>query len=263
MERKNTSRLSAIQTCWALVFDAHAGKGDAIVSAQERLLMRYYRSVVRYMNALVRDPDVADELTHEFVVRFLRGDLRQANPSRGRFRDLLKKALRNLAIDYWRRKQTEKKTRAGARPLKDSQKPAPFSDEAEADELFLRDWRTEIMGQASRALARLDDRRGQQYFAILHFKAAHPKKHSKELAPLFGASVGKPMTATAFRQSLRRAREKYADLLIAEVARSLHTADADAIEAELIELALLSFCRRSMLKLRGAKIVERGKKRKP
>src|SRR5262249_42324166 len=60
------------------------------------------------LRAMVRDDDAAEELTQEFAVRFLRGDFRQADPSRGRFRDLLKRALRHLAIDYWRRQRAEK-----------------------------------------------------------------------------------------------------------------------------------------------------------
>src|SRR5262245_5604289 len=105
---KLSQRLSRIKTRWTTIFKAHAGQGDEPESARQRLLLRYYRPVYRYLRAMVRDADVAEDLTHEFVVRFLRGDFKRADPSRGRFRDLLKRALRHLAIDYWRRKRAEK-----------------------------------------------------------------------------------------------------------------------------------------------------------
>src|SRR5438445_11378604 len=98
------SRLSSIQTQWTKLFEAHQGPGDAATAAQRQLLSRYYSVVYRYLLAMVRDPMVAEDLTQEFAVRFLRGDFKQANPERGRFRDFLKTALRHLAQDHWRKK---------------------------------------------------------------------------------------------------------------------------------------------------------------
>lgn len=259
MSQKKTSPLSGIQTCWAIVFDAH-GDGPVVISAKERLLMRYYRSVLRYLRALVRDPEIAEELTHEFVIRFLRGDLKKASPLRGRFRDLLKKMLRNLAIDYWRRKNTEKK-KMGAPLVADCADPTSSNfDFDEDDHAFLRTWRKEITHQAARALSYIDERLGRRYHAILYFKLTHPRKNSAELAALFSVEAGRTYTADSFRQLLRRARERFADLVITEVARSLRTADPDTIENELIELSLHSFCRHSMLRLRRSNFLLRGSK---
>src|SRR5262245_18680099 len=108
MSAEGRRKLSCIDTSWATINLAHQGQGDAVVSAQRRLLLRYYHPMYSYLRAMVRDEEAAEELTHEIVVRFLRGDFRGANPARGRFRDLLKRALRHLAIDYWRRKRAEK-----------------------------------------------------------------------------------------------------------------------------------------------------------
>ena len=56
-------------------------------------------------------------------------------------------------------------------------------------------------------------------------------------------SLGRPVTDAAFRQMLHRAREKFADLLLAEVAFSLGTDAGDAVGQELAELGLLVYCR--------------------
>ena len=55
--------------------------------------------------AALRDPESAAELDQEFALRFIRGDFHRADPSRGRFRDFVKQALRNLMIDYLRRQK--------------------------------------------------------------------------------------------------------------------------------------------------------------
>jgi RNA polymerase sigma factor (sigma-70 family) len=256
MTQRNPSRLSRIKTRWTMVYQAHRGVGDQLTSAQKWLLLRYYRSAFRYLRALVRDVDVAEELTQEFVVRFLRGDFKRADPTRGRFRDLLKRALRHLAIDYWRHKRVEKE-RMGL-PISEELlgTAIPNFDTTEADRTFLRGWRAEMLGQAWRALARFQQRTRWCYYTVLRFQFDHKKKRASELAQLLSARLGKPLNENAFRQLLSRARQKFADLLVTEVARSLATTDPDAVTAELIELNLLSYCRRSLARLRQSNVPE-------
>jgi hypothetical protein len=47
----------------------------------------------------------------------------------------------------------------------------------------------------------------------------------------------------AFRQTLHRARQKFADLLRAEVATSIGSAQAADVDDELAFLGLLAYCR--------------------
>jgi RNA polymerase sigma-70 factor (ECF subfamily) len=274
--KKQSERLSRIRTRWTIVFQAHQGNGAGVTAAQQKLLLRYYRPVYRYLRAMVRDGDTAEELTHEFVVRFLRGDFKRADPSRGRFRDLLKLALRHLAIDYWRRQRRERAktpfplptewqgTAADSdwhrQPPPPKREPAPDLDSPEFDRTFLRGWRDEVLLQAWRALARFEDRTGCSYLTVLRLRAKFAKQPSAELARLLGAHLGKPLSDPAFRQLLRRARAKFADLLVAEVARSLATSDPDAVEAELIELDLLFYCRRAVARLREADSLGQGRR---
>ena len=57
------------------------------------------------------------------------------------------------------------------------------------------------------------------------------------------AQLRKPLTAVGVRQVLHRAREKFADLLLDEVAHSLDSPTAEQLEQELVELGLLDYCR--------------------
>ncbi|MEZ6097091.1 MAG: sigma factor [Pirellulaceae bacterium] len=56
---------------------------------------------VRFVQVVVKNPDQADELAQDAMVRLLKGDFAGADPGRGRFRDLLKTAIRNMARNYW------------------------------------------------------------------------------------------------------------------------------------------------------------------
>src|SRR5436190_8555481 len=88
------ARLSQVQTLWTVVCLAHAeGPADAVRAAQDQLMKRYSKVVHRYLLGALRDADAADELSQEFALRFVRGDLKRPDRLRGRFRDFLKGVL--------------------------------------------------------------------------------------------------------------------------------------------------------------------------
>jgi RNA polymerase sigma-70 factor (ECF subfamily) len=236
------TRLSGIKTHWTTLFLAHQS-GDAKIAAQEQLLLRYYGAVYRYLLGIVREPAAAEELTQDFAVRFLRGDFRRADPGRGRFRDFLKTALRHLAQDYWR------KTDKALSPLpSDSSGGVPGADpDWEAlDQPFLDKWREELLARAWEALEELQSKTGQPYYTALRSKTEQPEVRSAQLAEQLSATLGKPYTENGVRQLLYRARHHFADLLVAEVARSLESEEPAELEQELIELDLLCYCQSAL-----------------
>jgi RNA polymerase sigma-70 factor (ECF subfamily) len=239
------ARLTSISTQWTKLFAAHQDQGDAAAAAQRELLLRYYGAVYRYLLGTLRDPAAAEELAQEFAVRFLRGDFKRADPQRGRFRDFVKTALRHLAQDHWRKQE-----RAPAHLPPDGPGlagPGP-GDLDVLDQPFLDRWREELLAQAWAALAEVERQSGQPYHAVLRGKVEGVR--SAQLAARLSAGRGKPFTEDGVRQVLHRAREKFAELLVEEVARSLQTSEPEALERELIELGLLDYCR-SALPRRG------------
>src|SRR5215468_1218738 len=102
---ETNQRLSRISTQWSLVWAAHQGQGDEAAAAHSALAQRYRGAVYRYLAAAVRDPDVAEDLAHRFFEALLRGDLRQADPQRGRFRSLVKTVLFRLVSRHRREQQ--------------------------------------------------------------------------------------------------------------------------------------------------------------
>lgn len=231
-------RLSQIQTSWSMVLRAHEPGSDVVADAQTALMQRYGGAVYRYLVGFLHDYDAADDLAQEFALRFLRGDFRRADPARGRFRDYVKMVLRHLVADHHRRQVVR------PRPLPEDAGDS-VADGADADDLdrqFLESWRKELLARAWEALERVQGEAGRPFYTVLRLRADHPELRSAQLAELLAARTGRPVTAGGIRQTLSLAREKFADLLIDEVAISLEDPGAEPIEQELIDLDLQAYC---------------------
>jgi len=248
--QETDEHLSRIKTRWSLVFQAHQAEADAGAAAQRELLLRYYGAVYRYFRGMLRDAAAAGELTNDFAVRFLRGDFRAANPQRGRFRDFLKVAMRHLVIDHWRHQAQHKEV---DRPLPNDSAVGAVAAEADADSdaAFLASWREELLARTWEALNQFQQESGSPYHVVLRHKTEKPQDRAAQLAKTLTAQLGRPFTETGVRQVLKRARDKFADLLLDEVARSLPGATPAELEQELIDLGLLEYCK-SALERRGS-----------
>ena len=231
-------RLSLISTLWSLVGRANHGPGEAARSARQQLLERYGGAVHRYLRKLLRDPDAAAEVFQEFALHLVHGDLRGADPQRGRFRNFVKGTLFHLVADY-RQRQHEW---PGPLPA-DGAALVANPPGVESDRLFLESWCDELLARAWAALAAVEAATGQPVYAVLRFRADHPEMRSPQMAAQLAARLGRPFTAVGVRQILHRAREKFADLLLDEVTHSLGNPTAEQLEEELAELGLLDYCR--------------------
>jgi hypothetical protein len=113
----------------------------------------------------------------------------------------------------------------------------------EDDRGFLNAWRADLLERAWEALAREERRTGRPLHLVLHFRAAHPELRSAQVAERLGARVGREFTADRVRKWLHAGRERFAELLMLEVAASLRAAEPDAVELELIDLELFPYCK--------------------
>jgi hypothetical protein len=106
------------------------------------------------------------------------------------------------------------------------------------------------LARAWAALAESEAGAGQQYYAVLRFRADHPEMRAPQLAVELTAQLGRSFTATGVRQILHRAREKFAAFLLDEVTHSLENPTAEQVAEELAELGLLDYCRPALEKRR-------------
>jgi RNA polymerase sigma-70 factor (ECF subfamily) len=231
-------RLSLIPTLWSLVRRAHHGPAEAATSARRQLLEHYEGAVQRYLGKVMRDPDAAREVFQEFALQLLHGDLRGANPERGRFRNYVKATLFHLIRIY----RTQQLKWPGPLPADGAAVAAPPAD-LDSDREFVVSWCDELLARAWAALAKVEKGTGQPFYAVLRFRSDHPELRSPQLAEQLAARLGRPLTAAGVRQVLHRAREKFADLLLDAVAHSLEYPGPEQLEEELVELGLLDYCR--------------------
>jgi RNA polymerase sigma-70 factor (ECF subfamily) len=232
-------RLSQLSTEWSLIVLAQKGTPEQVSAAQVELMDRYAGAVHRYLLGLLHDQEAASELDQEFALRFIRGDFHRADPSRGRFRDFVKQALRNLMIDYRRRERARPQALGDALP--DCAQSA--ADDQDFDRSFLGCWRSELLSRAWDALAKLQRSSGQPYHDVLRLRVEHPDLHSPELAVMLSESLGRPISAGGLRMALQRSRDRFVEFLLQEVTASLKAPTEEVLEQELIDLGLMEYCR--------------------
>lgn len=237
--------LSQIVTEWSLLRQAHAGQASEARPAQELLLERYGGGIRRYLMGCLKNADAAEEVFQEFALRFLKGGLQGADPNRGRFRNFLKGVLFNLIGDYWQRRQRL------PTQIESTLDPADSGAGPEADAAFLASWRDELLALAWRDLQRLELTQGQPFYTLLSHRRDHPEERSEAMAAALSEKLKRPMTAAGVRQALHRAREKFADLLLEQVAHSLAEPDLEELTDELAQLQLLQYCQPALDRLRA------------
>ncbi len=230
------AHLSQIQTRWSEILkanDCHGSQASRL-EAQRRILMRYGLPIQRYLLAATHDIQAAEDLAQDFAYRFCRGDLKNASPARGRFRDYLKTVLRNSVNDYFRKRKKENWD-----PLLEPYAHQPVES---LDESFNEDWRQEILRRTWRQLENFAAEKQNHYFALLRLRAQQPEINSEQMATRLSDQLRQPFTAASIRQMLKRARSKFCQLLLAEVTNTLsHCATPDDVQAELADLRLLKY----------------------
>ncbi len=232
-------RLNQIATLWTLLRQAHDGADEGAHEARRVLLERYGGAVKRYLLGALRDADAAAELAQEFAYRFLHGDLRGADRERGRFRDFVKGVLFHLVADYHKRKK-----RQPAGLSQDVPEPAvECALAAQRDEAFRQSWCDELLARAWLALEASEKASGQPFYTVLRFRADNPDLPSHDMAERLSGPLGKELTAAGVRKTLERARDRFADLLLDEIAQALDAPTPERLEEELIDLGLLEHCR--------------------
>jgi RNA polymerase sigma-70 factor (ECF subfamily) len=225
---------------------AHDADSDKRRPAQTRVLQYYQRAVYRYVLALVRDTDKADDIYQEFALRFVRGDFKTWDASRGRFRDYLKTSLRNLAMDRFRKEHNDK-----LKTLGEGAEPVVVDlPDAEAERIFEENWSQEALRRAWDGLRRFEEENHQPVHTVLRCKSERQELRSHQVAEVLTAQLGKPCSAPWVRKWLAVARDKFADLLLLEVERSLPEPNLDELEREVAELGLLKYCRDALEKRR-------------
>ena len=226
-------RIDAIETQWSVVRRAHQGTMVTGGEAKNALIMRYSPAVRGYIRAMTGSDSEADELSQEVVIRILKGDFAGADPNRGRFRDLLKVAVRNMVRNHWAKENRR-------RPVDiDQVHSDEVGEEQDVEDPWLDSWRFNVLELAWSALKEFEEQRdGRVAYTVLKLRSEHPTVDSETLAQKLSEATGKNYRADTTRQQLRRARIRFAEFLVEEIAQGLDQSDPTRIQEELIALGL-------------------------
>jgi RNA polymerase sigma factor (sigma-70 family) len=208
----------------------------AALKCAERFLDRYGHAIRAYLNAILRDPEAADEVMQELLLSLLRRGGADTWPGKGRFRDYLKAAARNAAITYLRTQGR----RAAATNLEAHVDPRS-SDEA-ADRALRSEWQRCVIARANQKLEsceRLSP--SNPCYTVLQVVTEFPHEHSPRHAEIASERVKRALSAEAFRKHVSRARRLMAEFIVNEVARGLGGPTAEDVEGELSELGLWGY----------------------
>lgn len=219
------SSLDVISTEWALVHDSGEFVG------------RYGAAIHGYLQALLKNQHDVDDVFQDFMLHFLAKGLLRPRQERGRFRDYLKKAVRNEALNFLQRKRGSKGAVVEALHL-----PSSDPSQLTGEQVWVQNWRKALLALVWRAMKSHQERQpGSLCYTILCLMADHPQEDSQQLAARAAASAGHPLRADAFRKQLSRSRRLFARFLWKEVAETLDHPTPELIEDELNALGLMKY----------------------
>jgi RNA polymerase sigma factor (sigma-70 family) len=224
-------------TRWSVILasaDAQTGDQKA-AEALAQLCRTYWRPIFAFVARRVHSQEDAEDLTQEFFVKVLKGDLlRRADPERGRFRSLLLKAVKgflNDAQDRARRRKRGGEAKFISWDEWMAEAPShlmlPIAAEKSwpAEKVFDVRWAATVAEQALRRLQEeCEAHKRPRVFDVLS-GALTADRSDITYEPLARELAVKPAEVKTL---LHRLRQRYRELLRAEIAETVaDPADVD------------------------------------
>ena len=226
-----------VTTHWSVVLAAGHGDTTRASDALAHLCQTYWYPLYAYARRRGCSPPDAQDLTQEFFARLLAGNwVAEADRQRGRFRSFLLSAMKHFMANEWNKAHAQK--RGGGQPilsLDDDTAEHRYRlepvEKATPESLFERGWALTLLDGV---LARLEEeyrQTGKQAW----MEAMRPALTSDRGAIDYAEMAHKlDMTETAARVAVHRLRQRYRQLIRAEVASTV--ASPEEVDAEMSHL---------------------------
>ena len=226
-----------VTTHWSVVLAAGHNDTTRARDALAHLCKAYWYPLYAYARRRGCSAQDAQDLTQEFFARLLEGNwVAKADRHRGRFRSFLLSAMKHFMANEWDKAQTQK--RGGGQPVlsldddsaEDRYRLEP-AEKATPESLFEQGWALTLLDSV---LARLEEeyrRDGKQALMEAMRPALTADREAidyTEMAHKLG------MTEAAARVAVHRLRQRYRQLIRAEVASTV--ASPEEVEAEMHHL---------------------------
>lgn len=223
-----------VTTHWSVVLSAKQEESATADAALERLCRNYWWPLYAFVRRRGYEAHDAQDLTQEFFARLLAKDfLRAVDRSKGKFRSFLLAAMENFLAKEWRRANAQKRggqftfvsTDAESAEQQYLQVPAA---NLSPEQLYEQQWATTLLNQT---LTRLREEfvaagKQAQFDAIKVFLTG--EKHAASYAEL---AARLRTTEAALKMAVSRMKERYGELLKAEIANTV--GDPKVVDEEL------------------------------
>ena len=224
-------------THWSLVVAAKADEASQTRAreALEELCKAYWYPLYAFVRYRGYSSDDAQDLTQSFFVRILEsGGLASADPRKGRFRSYLLGAMKHFLANEWHRDRAQKRGGGVTFLELDALDPearfalAPARS-TDPDAGFDREWALESIARSMEKLEAESQSRGSgELFEALKGSLTGDEPPRSETAARLG------MTASALKAAVHRLRQRYRELVRAEIAQTV--SDPADIDAEMRHL---------------------------
>ena len=213
-----------VTTHWSVVLAAKQEPSAEADAALERLCRTYWWPLYAFVRRRGYEVHDAQDLTQEFFARLLAKDfLRAVDRSKGKFRSFLLAALEHFLAKEWRRANAQKRggqftfVSTDAESAEQQYLQVPASN-LSAEQLFEQQWATTLLNQA---LARLREEfvaAGKEALFENTKSFLTGEKQAQSYAEL---AARQETTEAALKMAVSRMRQRYGELLRAEIANTV------------------------------------------
>ena len=224
-------------THWSLVVAAKPDEASQTFArkALEELCRAYWYPLYAFVRYRGYSSDDAQDLTQSFFARIIEtGGLASADPERGRFRSYLLGAMKHFLANQWHRDRAQKRGGGVTFLALDALDPESRyllepAQSTDPDACFDREWAQESIARAMEALRAESQASGKgQLFEALQTSLIGEEPARSETAARLGMTVG------AVKVAVFRLRQRYRELLRAEIAETV--SDPSDIDDEMRQL---------------------------
>jgi RNA polymerase sigma factor (sigma-70 family) len=221
-------------THWSVVLAAGEAESTRQVEALEQLCRAYWYPLYAYVRRKGHRPHEAQDLTQDFFSRLLaRNYLSVADRNRGKFRSFLLGALEHFLAREWTKGHAQK--RGGGKTIfsldemdAESRYVSEPADELTPEKIFDRRWATTVLEQAMTRLR--ENYKGDGRATLFEkLEGLLIDQNGDESYAQTAASLN--MSQGAFKVAVHRIRQRYGELIRAEIAKTV--AAQEAIDEEL------------------------------
>jgi RNA polymerase sigma factor (sigma-70 family) len=229
-----------LTTHWSVVLAAGGTTNTRADEALATLCRAYWYPLYAYVRRRGHSPEEAQDLTQEFFWRLLaRNYLAGVRREKGKFRAYLLAAMNHFLANDWDWKRRQKRG-GGQAPLSlnaagaESRYRLEPADTLTAERVFERRWALTLLETVLRRLKQNYEAEGKEaLFARLEFCLTGERAE----LPYAELAAGLKMTEGAVKVAIHRLRQRYRELLRAEIAQTV--ADPAEVDEEIRHLRRL------------------------